>query len=70
VAVVEVNRPDAAVRRRRGKTDAIDAEAAGRAVLAGSATAVAEAGGRHPGAQAGQDSAVTARVQAVNQLPC
>lgn len=35
VAVVEVNRPDRAQRRRRGKTDAYDAEAAARTTLAG-----------------------------------
>jgi transposase len=32
--VVEVNRPDRAARRRRGKSDPIDAEAAARAVQA------------------------------------
>lgn len=36
--VIEVNRPDRSLRRRRGKTDPIDAEAAARAVLAGTAT--------------------------------
>lgn len=40
VTVVEVNRPDRANRRRKGKSDPIDAEAAARAVLAGQATAV------------------------------
>jgi transposase len=35
VCVVEVNRPDRSVRRRRGKSDPIDAEAAARAALAG-----------------------------------
>ncbi len=35
--VVEVNRPDRATRRRRGKSDPIDAEAAARAVLSGTA---------------------------------
>lgn len=38
--VVEVNRPDRANRRRKGKSDPVDAEAAARAVLAGQATAV------------------------------
>ena len=38
--VVEVNRPDRANRRRKGKNDPVDAEAAARAVLAGQATAV------------------------------
>jgi transposase len=40
VTVVEVNRPDRANRRRKGKSDPIDAEAAARAVVAGQATAV------------------------------
>jgi transposase len=43
VAVTEVNRPDRVVRRRRGKTDAIDAENAARAVLTEQATAVPRA---------------------------
>jgi transposase len=38
--VFEVNRPDRAHRRRKGKSDPIDAEAAARAVLSGQATAV------------------------------
>ena len=72
VAVVEVNRPDRATRRRRGKTDAIDAQAAARAVVGGAATAI-------PKTAEGpvetirvlklvKDSAVKARVQAMNQL--
>ena len=36
--VVEVNRPDRSLRRRRGKSDPIDAQAAARATLAGVAT--------------------------------
>jgi transposase len=39
VMVVEVDRPDRRTRRQRGKSDPIDAEAAARAVLAGTATA-------------------------------
>jgi len=39
VEVVEVNRPDKVTRARRGKSDAIDAESAARAVLNGTATA-------------------------------
>jgi transposase len=35
---VEVNRPDRSLRRRRGKSDPIDAQAAARATLAGVAT--------------------------------
>ena len=38
VPVVEVDRPDRSTRRRRGKSDPVDAEAAARAVLAGRAT--------------------------------
>jgi transposase len=44
VQVVEVNQPDKTTRRRRGKTDAVDAEAAARAVLCGRATATAKTG--------------------------
>lgn len=40
LTVVEVNRPDRANRRRKGKSDPVDAEAAARAVLAGQATAI------------------------------
>lgn len=40
VGVLEVNRPDRANRRRKGKSDPVDAEAAARAVLSGQATAV------------------------------
>jgi transposase len=40
VRVVEVNQPHPHLRRRRGKTDAVDAEAAARKVLSGEATAI------------------------------
>lgn len=40
VDVIEINQPDRAIRRKRGKTDAIDADAAARAVLSGRATTV------------------------------
>ena len=40
VEVVEVNRPDRSGRRLRGKSDAVDAEAAARAVLSGQATSI------------------------------
>ena len=39
VTVIEVERPDRRTRRQHGKSDPIDAEAAARAVLAGTATA-------------------------------
>ena len=42
--VVEVNRPDRRLRYLRGKNDPIDAQAAARAVLAGTATAVPKTG--------------------------
>ncbi len=42
VTVVEVDRPDRSTRRRHGKSDPIDAEAAARAVLAGRATGTAK----------------------------
>jgi transposase len=68
--VVEINRPDRAARRRRGKSDPVDADAAARAVQAGEATGT-------PKTQDGtvemlralrvaRQSAVKARTQAVN----
>jgi len=45
-SVVEINRPDRSTRRRLGKDDAIDAEAAARFFLAGTAT-IAPKGGTH-----------------------
>ncbi|HYZ35427.1 MAG TPA: transposase, partial [Pseudonocardiaceae bacterium] len=44
VEVIEVNAPDKATRRQRGKTDTLDAEAAARAVLSGRASGSAKAG--------------------------
>lgn len=43
IEVVEVNRPNRQMRRRRGKSDTVDAEAAARAVLNGEATSVPKA---------------------------
>ncbi len=67
--VIEINRPDRAARRRRGKTDALDAA---RAVLSGRATAQAKAGDGHVEAirmfKIAKDSANKARTQAINQL--
>jgi transposase len=72
LAVVEVNQPDKATRRKRGKTDAIDAEAAARAVLSGRATATAKTGDGVVEAmrvlKLARDSAVNARTKAINQL--
>jgi len=42
--VIEVNRANRQTRRRKGKTDTVDAESAARAVLAGDATVVPKAG--------------------------
>jgi transposase len=72
IEVLEVNEPDKAIRRRRGKTDAIDAEAAARAVLSGRAGATAKTGDG-PVEMArmfrlAKASAVKARTQAINQL--
>ncbi|MFF8868417.1 transposase [Streptomyces sp. NPDC015139] len=44
IEVIEVNQPDRVARRKRGKTDAIDADAAARAVLSGRATATPKTG--------------------------
>ncbi|MEU4828446.1 IS110 family transposase [Actinomadura sp. NPDC023710] len=70
--VIEVNRPDRQMRHRKGKSDALDAEAAARAVQAGIATAVPKSG---DGAvemiralRVARRSALKARTQAVNQL--
>nr|WP_328825900.1 transposase [Streptomyces ureilyticus] len=70
--VVEVNQPDRAMRRKRGKTDAVDAEAAARAVLSGHADVTPKTG-EGPAAdmrvlRLAKESAVKARTQAKNQL--
>jgi transposase len=72
VTVIEVNRPDRSMRRRRGKTDAVDAEAAARAVISGLATVVPKSADGSVEAlrfyKLAKDSAVKSRTQAVNQL--
>jgi transposase len=73
IAVVEVERPKQRhLRRRRGKSDPIDAEAAARTVLAGEAAGVPRSGdGRAEMIRAlrsARQSAVKARSQAANQL--
>ncbi|MEU7865066.1 IS110 family transposase [Nonomuraea sp. NPDC049141] len=72
IEVLEVNQPDKAARRRRGKTDALDAEAAARAVLSGRATALAKAGDGPVEMlrlfRLAKTSAVKSRSQAINQL--
>ena len=72
LGVVEVNRPHAHARRRRGKSDPIDAELAARQALAGRATVIPK---RTDGTveairqlRLARDSAVKARTAAFNQL--
>ena len=72
VAVIEVNQTDRADRRKRGKTDTLDAEAAARAVISGRATTIAKTGDGLVEAirvmRTARNSAVNAQVKAVNQL--
>jgi transposase len=70
--VLEVNRPDRQARRRRGKSDPLDAEAAARAVQAGEVTAVPKAGDATVemirSLRVARQSAVKAHTQAINAL--
>ena len=72
ITVVEVNRPDRAARRRHGKTDAVDAVAAARAVLSERATTTAKTADGPIEMlrlfRLARASAVKARTQAINQL--
>jgi transposase len=72
VTVVEVNRPNRQTRRRRGKSDTLDAEAAARAVLAGEATVIPKAGNGPVEAlrqlRVARGGAIKARSAAANQL--
>jgi len=72
VKVVEVDRPDRKSRRARGKSDPLDAYAAARAVLSGSAAVVPKLrDGRVEAIRAlrvARSSAVKARSQATNQI--
>jgi len=72
VAVVEVERPKRPAHRGRGKSDPVDAEAAARAVLAGTAAAAPKAGTgaveRIRALHGARRSAVKARTQAANHL--
>ena len=72
VEVLEVDRPSRRTRRMRGKSDAIDAEAAARSALARARTAVPKA---HDGTveairnlRVARRSAMKARTQAINQI--
>ena len=72
IEVIEVNQPDKASRRRRGKTDTVDAEAAAHAVLSGRASASAKAGNGPVEMvrifKLAKASAIKSRTQAINQL--
>ena len=72
IEVFEVNRPDRAARRSRGKSDPTDAENAARSVLSGKATAIPkEQSGAAEAMRAvsvARRSAVKAKTQATNQL--
>ena len=72
VEVAEVNRPNRQLRRRFGKTDATDAQAAARAVLSGQATGAPKSGNGPVEAirmlQMARRSATKARTQTINQL--
>jgi transposase len=70
--VVEVNRGDRRTRRANGKSDTLDAEAAARAVLAGTATAVPKTADGHAEmirqVKVARDTAVKARTSAMITL--
>jgi len=72
VNLIEVNQPDKATRRRRGKTDTIDAQAAAQAVLSGRATATAKTGDGPVAMlrmfKLAKGSAIKSRTQAINPL--
>jgi transposase len=72
VTVYEVNRPNRTARRRRGKSDPVDAENAARAVLAGDATATPKArtgpAGQLRALLVARRSAIKSRTQAELQL--
>ena len=68
---MEVNRPNRQTRRRRGKSDTVDAESAARAALAGQASTPKAADGTVEMIRAlrvARRSAIKARTQAANQL--
>jgi transposase len=72
VEVVEVNRPNRYLRRRRGKSDTTDAESAARAALNGEATGIPKSGDATVESirvlRVARRSAVKACTQATNQL--
>jgi transposase len=72
VLVTEVSRPNRQARRRRGKSDTTDAEAAARAALNGDASGLPKAGNGPVEAirtlRVARRSAMKARTQAANQI--
>jgi transposase len=70
--VVEVNRPDRAARRRQGRSDPLDAQAASRAVQVGQATVTPKAGSGQVemirSLRVARQTAMRSRTQAVNAL--
>lgn len=70
--VIEVSRPDRSTRRRLGKSDPIDAEAAARSVLGGVAQGSPKSGTASVEMirmlKVAKNSALKARTQAINQL--
>src|SRR5215207_3582729 len=72
VVVLEVNRPNRQNRRRRGKSDPVDAEAAARAVLSGEANVTPKAGDGPVEAlrqlRVARTGAMKARTAAANQF--
>jgi len=70
--VIEVNRPDRSTRRRFGKDDIIDAEAAARSYLAGTASATPKTTDAQVEMirtlKVAKDSAADSRTRAINQI--
>jgi transposase len=70
--VIEVNRPDRAARRRNGKSDPVDAEAAARAVQSGDARVVPKSGDDHVEMirvlRVARSTAIKARTASVNAM--
>jgi transposase len=70
--VLEVNRPDRAARRRHGKSDPLDAQAAAKAVQAGDVTVVPKAGDGQVemirSLRVARQTAMRARTQTINAL--
>lgn len=70
--VIEVNRPNRALRRSKGKSDTVDAESAARSVLAGTATAIPKSGDDQVenirALKVARQGAIKARTAAANSL--